>query len=63
MAVRKFDYLWVIQFRCAGSAWKDAFIYPKRDYKYSDVLHDLKEYRLSGGGEYRIIERREKRNG
>ena len=62
MAARKFDYLWVIQFRCDGSAWEDVCIYLKRDYKYRDVLHDLKEYRLSGGGEYRIIERRERRN-
>ena len=63
MAATKFIYLYVIQFRCDGSAWEDVGEYPKCGYKYRDVLHDLKEYRLSGGGEYRIIERREKRNG
>ena len=63
MAARKFDYLWVIQFRCDGSAWEDYSFYSKKVYKYCDVLNDLKEYRASGIGTYRIIERREKRNG
>lgn len=63
MAARKFDYLWVIQFRCDDSAWEDYSFYSKKEYKYRDVLNDLKEYRASGIGTYRIIERREKRNG
>lgn len=62
-AKMKFDYLWVIQFRCYGGVWEDVCIYPKCDYKYRDVLNDMKEYRASGIGTYRIIERREKRNG
>lgn len=58
----KYDYLWVIQYKYENNAWEDYSFYSKRTYKYCDVLNDLKEYRASGIGTYRIIERREKRN-
>lgn len=62
MKLTKYIYLYVIQFRCYGGVWEDVCIYPKCDYKYRDVLNDMREYRASGIGDYRIIERREKRN-
>lgn len=56
----KYEYMWVIQFRCDGGTWEDVGSYPKSEYQWKDVAHDLKEYRISGYGEYRVINRREK---
>ena len=57
----KYAYVTVIQFKCEDSPWEDVSEYwTTREKK--NVMRDLKEHRLSGGGEYRIIERRERRN-
>lgn len=67
-----FHYLYVIQFYgycgwedCAEYNYNDPFAYDpilaKTDRKnaaYKDALKDLREYRLSGNGTYRLITRR-----
>lgn len=58
----KYNYAWVIQYKYENNTWEDYSFYSKKEYKYRDVLNDLKEYRASGIGTYRIIERREMRN-
>jgi len=45
--VNKYIYSWVIWTNW-GSGWFDESVYPKTDYKYADVVHDLKEYRIAG---------------
>ena len=57
MKKNKYNYLWVIQGYFGG--WEDVSEYDKKEYSYADVRHDLKEYRLSNTGAYRLIERRE----
>ena len=54
----KYNYLWVIQ-GYYGRAWEDLSEYDKKEYKYSDVKHDYKEYKIADPASKRIIERRE----
>lgn len=56
----KYDYFWIIQGNYGyGYGWEDLSYYDKKEYRYSDVLKDLKEYRLADGAPKRVIERRE----
>ena len=55
MKANKYNYLRVIQFNC-GYGWEDCSEYEKSEF--NQVRNDLKEYRLSGGGSYRVINRR-----
>ena len=51
----KYRYVKVIQ--CFGSyGWEDVSMYDKQEF--STVKNDLKEYRLSNTGDYRVINRR-----
>ena len=53
----KYAYITVIQFRCEGLPWEDVSEYwTTREKK--NVMRDLKEYRMSGYGQYRAVERR-----
>lgn len=54
MRKNKYSYILVIQFNC-GYGWEDVCEYEKGN---STAYHDLREYRLAGGGAYRLIERR-----
>ena len=51
----KYSYVKVIQGNF-GYGWEDVSEYDKQDY--SLVKNDLKEYRLSNTGTYRVIDRR-----
>ena len=51
----KYSYVKVIQGNF-GYGWEDVSIYDKQDF--SLVKNDLKEYRLSYPGVYRVIDRR-----
>ena len=51
----KYSYVKVIQGNF-GYGWEDVCEYDKQDY--SLVKNDLKEYRLSNTGAYRVIGRR-----
>ena len=51
----KYSYVKVIQGNF-GYGWEDVSIYDKQDF--SLVKNDLKEYRLSDNGAYRVIDRR-----
>ena len=51
----KYSYVKVIQGNF-GYEWEDVSIYDKQDF--SLVKNDLKEYRLSNTGAYRVIDRR-----
>ena len=51
----KYSYVKVIQGNF-GYGWEDVCEYDKQDY--SLVKNDLKEYRLSNTGAYRVINRR-----
>ena len=51
----KYSYVKVIQGNY-GYGWEDVCEYDKQDY--SLVKNDLKEYRLSNTGVYRVIARR-----
>ena len=51
----KYSYIKVIQGNF-GYGWEDVCEYDKQDY--SLVKNDLKEYRLSNTGAYRVIGRR-----
>ena len=51
----KYSYVKVIQGNF-GYGWEDVSEYDKQDY--SLVKNDLKEYRLSNTGVYRVIDRR-----
>ena len=53
--VNKYSYVKVIQGNF-GYGWEDVSIYDKQDF--SLVKNDLKEYRLSNTGAYRVINRR-----
>ena len=55
MKQNKYSYILVIQFNC-GYGWEDVYSYEKSDKP--GAYHDLREYRLAGGGSYRLIERR-----
>lgn len=54
----KYSYLWVIQ-QHYGYGWEDVSEYDKADTKWSDVKHDINEYRITGYPT-RYINRREK---
>ena len=45
--VNKYIYSWVI-WTNYGYGWSAESVYPKTDYKYADVVHDLKGYREAG---------------
>ena len=51
----KYSYVKVIQGNF-GYGWEDVSEYDKQDF--STVKNDLKEYRLSNTGVYRVIDRR-----
>ena len=51
----KYNYVKVIQGNY-GYGWEDVSAYDKQDF--SLVRNDLKEYRLSNTGAYRVIDRR-----
>ena len=51
----KYKYVKVIQGNF-GCGWEDVSEYDKEDF--SVVKNDLKEYRLSNTGAYRVIDRR-----
>ena len=51
----KYIYVKVIQGN-HGYGWEDVCEYDKQDYPL--VKNDLKEYRLSNTGSYRVIDRR-----
>ena len=57
MAIKqtKYRYVKVIQGNY-GYGWEDVSEYDKQDF--STVKNDLKEYRLSNTGSYRVINRR-----
>ena len=53
----KYAYITVIQFRWDGLPWEDVCEYWTDEEKKS-AHSDLREYRMSGDGKYRLIERR-----
>ena len=53
----KYAYATVIQFRYGGLPWEDVSEYRTAEEK-KNVMRDLKEYRMSGYGQYRAVERR-----
>ena len=53
----KYAYVTVIQFKQEDSPWEDVSEYWTAEEK-KNVRRDLKEYRMSGGGQYRAIKRR-----
>ena len=53
----KYAYATVIQFRYGGLPWEDVSEYRTAEEK-KNVRRDLKEYRMSGYGQYRVIKRR-----
>ena len=53
--VNKYSYVKVIQGHF-GYGWEDVSEYDKQDFYL--VKNDLKEYRLSNTGVYRVIDRR-----
>ena len=53
----KYVYIAVIQFKYEDLPWEDASEYCTAEEK-KNVRHDLKEYRMSGCGQYRAIKRR-----
>ena len=53
----KYAYATVIQFRYGDLPWEDVSEYWTAEEK-KNVRRDLKEYRMSGYGQYRAIERR-----
>ena len=55
METNKYKYLKVIQGNF-GCGWEDVCDYEKDEF--SQVKRDLKEYRLSNTGPYRVINRR-----
>ena len=53
----KYAYATVIQFRYGGLPWEDVSEYRTAEEK-KNVRRDLKEYRMSGYEQYRVINRR-----
>ena len=53
----KYAYATVIQFRYGDLPWEDVSEYRTTEEK-KNVMRDLKEYRMSGYGQYRAVERR-----
>lgn len=56
MRHNKYLYILVIQFKYPGMSWEDVCEYQIHQSKQASK--ELKEYRLSGGGSYRLINRR-----
>lgn len=57
MKKNKYCYLWVIQ-GYYGYGWEDLSEYDKSEYSFSDVRHDIREYRISDSAPKRLINRR-----
>lgn len=57
MRKNKYEYVKVIQGHF-GQGWEDCSEYNKEEF--GNIKNDLKEYRLSGTGSYRLINRRNK---
>ena len=53
----KYAYVTVIQFKYGDLPWEDVSEYRTAEEK-KNVRRDLKEYRMSGYGQYRVIKRR-----
>ena len=53
----KYKYIAVIQFKYGDLPWEDVCEYWTEKEK-KNVRHDLKEHRMSGYGQYRVIHRR-----
>lgn len=53
----KYAYITVIQFKYEDLPWEDVCEY-WTDEERRNAHNDLKEYRMSGYGKYRLIERR-----
>lgn len=53
----KYAYVTVIQFKYEDLPWQDVSEYWTAEEK-KNVRRDLKEYRMSGYGQYRAIKRR-----
>ena len=53
----KYAYATVIQFKYWDLPWEDVSEYRTTREK-KNVMRDLKEYRMSGYGQYRAVERR-----
>ena len=53
----KYVYIAVIQFKYGDLPWEDVSEYWTAEEK-KNVRRDLKEYRMSGYGQYRAIKRR-----
>ena len=53
----KYSYVSVIQFKYGDSPWEDVCEY-WTDEEKKNARSDLREYRMSGEGRYRLIERR-----
>ena len=53
----KYAYISVIQFKYGDLPWEDVSEYWTAEEK-KNVRRDLKEYRMSSDGQYRIINRR-----
>lgn len=53
----KYAYITVIQFKYEDLPWEDVSEYWTTEEK-KNVRRDLKEYRMSGYGQYRAIKRR-----
>ena len=53
----KYAYIAVIQFKYGDLPWEDVSEYRTEEEK-KNVRRDLKEYRMSGYGQYRSIKRR-----
>lgn len=53
----KYKYVAVIQFKYGDLPWEDVSEYRTTREK-KNVMRDLKEYRMSGHGQYRAVERR-----
>ena len=61
MTTRKFDYLYVLQGQY-GQGWEDLTAEDKAEPgAWPRIRQSRTEYRENEGGEYRIIERRERR--
>ena len=53
----KYKYVAVIQFKYGDLPWEDVSEY-RTTLEKKNVMRDLKEYRMSGDGQYRAVERR-----
>lgn len=58
MGKNKYCYCWVIQ-GFYGYGWEDLCVYDKKEYSFSDVKHDYREYCIAENAPKRIVQRRE----